>query len=216
MSMDETTNTDPAAPVAATSAAGSSTTPETPPAGTAERRFTSSEVESIVKERLARVKASTPTPAPTPPPAPAGKVTLESLQAELAETRLRGAFDKRTAKLSLPDDEVEDLFELYKGKSADVRDNWLDAKAKKSMPAPTTPSTTTNANAGIEAKPVAAPNTPGRVDPITSGGLVDIWNLTPQQLTDLGPSGLRAEFEKIQAAGSRAAGAPPRPKTPQR
>lgn len=148
---------------------------------------------------------------------PPAKVTLESLQAELAETRLRGAFDKRAAKLNIPDDEVDDMFELYRNKPADTRDTWLDGKAKRFMPVTTNTNTTTTSTTTTEAKPpAAAPNAPGRVDPLTAGGLVDIWALNDDQLKQLGPMGLREKFEALKTAARAASGAPPRPKLPSR
>ncbi len=160
-----------------------------------------------------------PTPAaPVPPAEKPGKVTLESLQAELVETRLRAAFEKRAVKLNVPDEDADDLFENYRNKPVDARDAWLEQKAKRFMSASTTPPETasTTAAPATETKPAAAPNTPGRVDPLTAGGLVDIFNLDAAQLDQLGPQGLRTHFEKLLTAGNRANGAPQRPTVPKR
>lgn len=164
-------------------------------------------------------RASTATPAVPVPSAqisPAPKVTLESLQADLEKSRLRGSFDKAALKLGIPEDDHDDLFENYQNKPLNQRSTWLEEKAKRLMPTQTTSPAATTSIAGAEQKPAAAPNTPGRVDPITSGGLVDIWNLTPQQLSDIGPQGLRVEFEKHLSAGERMSGRPTRPKAPPR
>ncbi|MCX5747101.1 MAG: hypothetical protein NT062_31915 [Proteobacteria bacterium] len=42
-------------------------------------------------------------------------------------------------------------------------------------------------------RPAAAPNAPVRVDPITAGGLVDIWHLRDDEIAQLGPSGMRTQ-----------------------
>ena len=154
-------------------------------------------------------------PAAPPPAEKQGKVTPESVQAELETMRLRIAYERRASKAGIPEDTLDDTFDLYRAKPADSRDAWLEGWSKKFMP--TTPVTNAPATAGVEApKPAAAPNAPGRVDPITAGGLVDIWNLRDDEIATLGPSGMREQFEKLLAAGNKAAGAPPRPKTPQR
>ena len=157
-------------------------------------------------------------PAAPPPAEKPGKVTPESVQAELETMRLRIAYERRASKAGIPEDTLDDTFDLYRSKPADQRDTWLEGWSKKFMP--TTPASTSNpapAAAGVEAvKPAAAPNAPGRVDPITAGGLVDIWNLRDDEIAQLGPQGMREQFEKLLAAGNKAAGAPPRPKTPQR
>jgi hypothetical protein len=53
-----------------------------------------------------------------------------------------------------------------------------------------------------------------RVDPITSGAIVDIWKLSPAQLDQLGPSGVRREYERHLAEGARRSGAPRVPQHP--
>lgn len=64
------------------------------------------------------------------------------------------------------------------------------------------------------AAPVTAPSAPSKVDPMTSHGLTDIFNLPESALQQLGPQGLRAEFEKILQVGRNMNGAPPLPKRP--
>lgn len=71
-------------------------------------------------------------------------------------------------------------------------------------------------NAGTQQPPASAPLSPSRVDPVTAGGLVDIWNLSLEQVNQLGPDGIRAEHEKILAAANRKSGAPPLPKVLQK
>jgi len=67
------------------------------------------------------------------------------------------------------------------------------------------------------ATPVAAaPAAPVRHDLPTNAGIVDIWNLKPEQLDQLGPAGVRAEFEKHLQLGHKQMGAPPVPKLPSR
>ncbi|MCX5747907.1 MAG: hypothetical protein NT062_36040 [Proteobacteria bacterium] len=66
----------------------------------------------------------------------------------------------------------------------------------------------------VPVKPAAAPNAPGRVDPITAGGLVDIWNLRDDEIAQLGPAGMREQFEKLIRHGEQASGRPAKPTIP--
>ncbi len=60
----------------------------------------------------------------------------------------------------------------------------------------------------------AAPNGPNPHTLPTNMGLVDIWNMTPHQIDQLGPQGIRREFEKHKEVGNRLAGAPTKPRIP--
>ncbi|MCX5742829.1 MAG: hypothetical protein NT062_10065 [Proteobacteria bacterium] len=68
--------------------------------------------------------------------------------------------------------------------------------------------------ASSAARPAASSTSPARVNSITAGGLVDIWNLRDDEIAQLGPQGMREQFEKLVAAGNKAAGAPDRPTLP--
>jgi hypothetical protein len=170
------------------------------------------QVDRIVAERVARVKQPVAAAKTADQDTPSEALSLKSLKAELEETKLRAAFDKRAAKLSLPDEDHDDLFENWKNKQPDAREAWLEQKAKRFMTTTKTdPAATTTASAVTEPKPASAPNAPGRVDPLTAGGQVNIFNLTDSEINQLGPQGLRKHFETLLEAGNRANGAPQRP-----
>lgn len=141
---------------------------------------------------------------------------LAALEAELAETKQRSVFDKHAVRLGVPDDLAEDLFALSKVQRPDNVGEWLEGKAARfgTKPAPTTP----NQAAPVEQPkpPATAPSAPTKVDPLTSGGLIDIWNLSDQQLNQLGPSGVRAAYEQALKIGQQQQGAPTRPRVPGR
>jgi hypothetical protein len=209
-----------------TTAAGDGTTttaqPETPPAGGAPARtFTQAEVDAIVKDRVARANKS----AQPSKPANAGggdeqPLTMKQLAAELAETKLRSAFEKRAAKLNLDDETADELFEVYKAKPPEDPAAWFEKKGKLFAPKSSTNDTTpapSSTQATKEAqRPAAAPTAPAKVDTPTSGGLVDLWHLSLDQLNALGPEGTRREYEKALAVGGQRAGAPPLPRMPQK
>ena len=94
-----------------------------------------------------------------------------------------------------------------------MRDQWFEhgigtkpAEAPKAAPVepvvqqarPTAPSA-----------PSAAP-----VNPTINGGLVDIWNLTPEQVSTMPREELRGHFEKILSSNNARIGTPPRPHLP--
>lgn len=76
--------------------------------------------------------------------------------------------------------------------------------------------TTTAAPEEERKPPAAAPNAGGKVDRLTSGGLVDIFNLTLDQVVHLGPEGLRKHHEENLAAARSRDGAPPIPRMSKR
>jgi hypothetical protein len=150
---------------------------------------------------------------------------LSALEAELEATKQRGAFDKHAAKLGIADDLAEDLFELAKTQRPQDLGTWLATKAERfgAKPAPaastsisTTASTTVTATEKPVTPPPAAPGAPVKVDGLTNAGITDIFRLSDTQISQLGPSGLRKEFEKIVELGHAQSGAPQRPKLPGR
>lgn len=205
----------------------------TAPGGSGEKLLPQSQVNALVaaarregKEQAQRdAQQVTQQQAKKPEPSKSSDPSdrLAALEAELAETRQRSVFDKHAARLGLSDDLSEDLFELSKSQRPENVGEWLASKAErfnlKPAPAPSTASaaTTPTAAPSEPAKPpAAAPSAPSKVDPLTGSGLVDIWNLSEAQLVQLGPAGVRAEFEKILGVARQQQGAPPRPKLPQR
>lgn len=75
------------------------------------------------------------------------------------------------------------------------------AKIVATREAPTT-AAPTQATTGLPiataATPASAPQAPsGAVNPASSGGLTDLWNLSREQLSQMGPSGVRRAFDAI-------------------
>lgn len=168
--------------------------------------------------RKSATKAQQQQAAPQPAPNAGSedeRLSLRLLKAELDETKMRGAFDKRASKLGIDDDAAETLFALYKAQNPTDPGEWFERTSKlfglgsKTTPPPQPP--TGSPTEGAK-PPLGAPRPPERVDPHTSGGLLDIWNLPLDQVTKMGPAGLRAEFEKHLAIAAQSSGAPPLPK----
>jgi len=182
------------------------TAPEGKPEG-----FSQEQVNAIVQQRLAEDRNRRPK-APDSPPAKASKPDLE---AQVERLTLRNAFDKRAAKFDLTDSASDRLFRLYETEKPEDPTAWFTETASQfglkgpNMTAP--PSSTTGDPATAVTPPASAPNAPVKVDPMTSGGLVDIFNLSAAQLQQLGPRGLRTHFEKALEVGNQLSGAPPRP-----
>lgn len=115
-----------------------------------------------------RDAASKKTPAPAPShdggaSTVVEEVTLKSIQAELAETKLRARFDKRAAKLGIDDDASEDLFELYRAQKPSDDSEWFEKKMKTfgiKQPAATTATITTTAQAGQQTPPISDKGSP--------------------------------------------------------
>lgn len=185
------------------------------------KTFTQDQLNAIVQERLAKDRAIRPAPQPVKPPEKSADKSPDSdLRAELAEMKLRNAFDKRAAKYDLSDSASERLFKLYKAETPEDTSAWFDVTATEfGLKAPTVSNQTPGATSATSAPtldhvkpPVAAPAAPTKVDPLTSAGVVDVFNLSEAQLHQLGPAGLRAEYEKILKVGQQQTGAPSRPK----
>jgi hypothetical protein len=188
----------------------------TPPAE-GPKTFTQDQLNAIVGQRLADDRARR-SAKPEPKPAPAAPATNSDLTAQIEELQMRNAFDRRVAKLDVPDTTAETMFKLYKVDRPADPVVWFDEMAKAfslKTPSANQPMNNTNGTAPIPAA-ASAPAAPNKVDPLTSAGLVDIWNLSPQQLDAMGPQGLREHFEKALQIGHQMSGAPPKPKPGQR
>jgi hypothetical protein len=79
-----------------------------------------------------------------------------------------------------------------------------------------TPAAPTSAPAAAAAPsaPAAAPSAPQPHSLSTSGGLLNMWALTPAQIDQMGPDGVRQQLEEAWRIGHKMAGAPTRPEPP--
>jgi hypothetical protein len=202
------------------------------PAPAAETKvFTQDEVNRLMaktrEETRQRVlkenkQASSPAPAPAALAAdePGEKLSMKELKAQLDETNRRLRFADLVGSYQIDPALKSDFYDLCKVQNPSMDPDWFEAKAKlfmKQAPVantnPVQPQTATPAEPAKA--PPAAPAAPAKVAP-TNGGVVDLFNLSPDQIQRMGPHGLRAEFEKITSIGQQLAGAPQRPKAPQR
>jgi hypothetical protein len=172
--------------------------------------FSQEDVNRIVATRLQEDRARRPAQAPAPKPAPSNdaKTSDGDVRAELLEMKQRLAFEKRTSKFDLDDAKSSALFKVYQANP----DGFEEAVTVFGLKPTQQQSATQNGSTVDPAKTgAAAPTAPsGPVNPMTSGGgMLDIFNLSTEQLDQLGPQGLRGEYEKILAVGAQRAGAPP-------
>jgi hypothetical protein len=213
-----TTTTDGAAGGAAAAAGAGGTTAKT------EKTFTQGELDEIVKDRLAKERASQSkqTAAKVTTTDDGEKLTMRELKAQMDAQEARRSFDRRADKLGLSEDVADDLFSLSQIQKPEDLGAWLakksslygsgatqGAQAAGAKSTTTQNGTTTETTAKIAA---AAPGgAPAKVDTPTAGGLVDIWNLSLDQIVAMGPQGVRAAHEKNLAVGRQSSGAPPVP-----
>lgn len=150
--------------------------PGTPPGEPSPKTtFTQEEVNRLVGAARQEGRQAAAKTAPPAPPTPSGdaddeKVTLKSIKQELEETKTRQKFEKRAAKLGITDDDqLEDLYVLYKAQKPDDDSGWFDKKTKSLGIRPSSSAATA---------PVVPPgsHTPPISDkgPPAPGGLVDV------------------------------------------
>lgn len=152
--------------------------PATPPAEQP-KLFTQEEVNSLVGRARVEAREAAKKPATAPAPAPhseegaagGGQLSLKQLQAQLDDQKLRGAFDKRAAKLGIDDDAADDLFELYRVQRPDDLGTWLDGKVKRFG---LKPGTTNNPNPNPQLPPgtnvIPQPASSAQTPPISDKG----------------------------------------------
>jgi hypothetical protein len=193
--------------------------PGTPPAGEP-KKFTQEDVDRIVGERLKRAEKRQPAAAATPvvDDASSDRVSKKQLQSELDDLRTQMAFNEAASEHAIPKAARKDMLDLYRAQKPTDDAEWFASKVASfglkgnAVTQPNTPVPKDTATPPA----AAADRAPSKVDPLTSGGLVDIWNLSPAQIDQLGPSVLREHFEKALNVGNQRMGAPPKPRIPKR
>ncbi len=177
----------------------------------AEKRDTEAKTRAKVLQEIADKAA----PAPKVTPKADGSMSAADVQTLLSRDR---AFTRATTSAGLSDRQ------LARMEAALVADAPPDVAAwsaayiedlgivKTTAAAPAAHSTATLAEA-LKPAPAAPAALGVRVDPMTSGGLVDPFSFTDAQISQMDPYTLRAHFEKLTEIGRQQSGAPPRPKT---
>ncbi len=218
-------------------AAPPTSAPGTAPGGE-EKHLPQSQVNALVaqarregrEQALREAQAPQPPAAPPPSAKPETKKTVEEqiadLRADAREDRERARFERELVRFPQVNEALTNrLFRLARaeGVAAENFGTWIaeavtqfgfqSAPAPATPPAssatPSAPSTTTPA-----APPPAAPAAPSPHSLPTANGVVDLFNLTPAQLRELGPQGVRKNLEQLWAIGNQMSGAPERPKPP--
>jgi len=175
--------------------------------------------EAALREIGPQPKPAAPAPvAPAADPAKPGALTEDAVISLMDRERAFTHASTGTYQLTAP--QLQRMTQAFRAEKPTDVAAWTRAYAddlgfKPIAAAPAAAGTQTTPTSSTEAgrPPVAAaPSAPARVDPVTAGGLVDIWNLPLEEINRLGPWGLRAEQEKILAAANQKAGAPPVPR----
>lgn len=191
----------------------------TQPSASNARTFTQEEVNRISAQARNEGRASAlkkaPASAPAAEPVQVNEATrLQQVEARLAESELQRSFDRYAIRHGVPDDAVDDLFELYKAQKPTDHAEWFTSKAQRfgfKGPTSTMPTQTTSQTPEPARPASAAPSAPARVDVPAAGGLTNIYELTPEQFAQLSPQDLRTHHERILAAANSRKGAPPVP-----
>ncbi len=193
-----------------------------------ERMYTQAEhqaeVDRVVKKRLGeRVEPKVETKTAEIDPDKLSKKDLknelDSVRAEIARDRARISFEKSCLKLGVPDDAVNDLFDLHESKKPDDTRGWLESKQgklwAKAAASPATSTQTIATPAPAVVNPAAAPSAPSSHNlPMMVNGMTDLFSLTEQQRKDLTPMGIRKALEQQASVANAEAGIPQRPKPP--
>lgn len=202
----ETPDVEPASPVA----------PNAP-----EKKWTDGDVDRIVRERLDRDRRSRTRKAKKPsapnPKQPDDGDDLEArLRAEFEATR---RFDRLALRHGLTEGQAERMFSRFQADAPDDPDAWLTRELEVWGVTPTTDKQPDRPEE-TEAKTLPEPRVqvptgaPAKVNRLEADGLIDIFALTQEERAQLGPDGIRREFEKILADHQRRSGAPPVPHHP--
>ncbi len=214
----ENTTTDTAAQAAATTEQPASPPATEKPSGS----FTQEDVNRIVAKRLEEDRARRPAAAPAPKPAapstakasaePDVRAELEEMRRETTELKQRLDYSSRATRLGLDEARAAALFPVYQA-NPDGFDNVVTALGIKAhQPAVNPAPTATQAEA--PKPPAAAPSAPTATSLPTQNGIVDLFALSPVQLRQLGPDGVRENLERLWKIGNQLSGAPTRPKVP--
>ncbi len=223
--------TQPATPAAPTTTSD----PGTAPGGGSEKLLPQSQVNALVaaarregREQALRDGQQAPQPPVSQPAKPETKQTVEEqiaeLRAENREIRERARFEKEASRLQINDALSNKLFTLARAEGVTVEQfgEWLGETVTqlgiKPAPAPTAPASSATPSAPATPAPAspppAAPAAPSPHSLPTANGVVDLFNLTPAQLRELGPQGVRKHLDQLWAIGNQMSGAPERPKPP--
>lgn len=205
--------------------------PGTAPAGTGEKLIPQSQVNHLVakarqegRDAALKEKPQGGGQQPSGNGQPAAKgdstgmMSAEDVQQLIARDR---AFTRATAQAGLSDRQLERMEAALRVENPSDVATWArsyleDMGLVKSQITTTTTTTNNGGTTDPTRTAPAAPNAPTKIEIPTVSGLVDIWNLSADQIDQLGPEGIRAEHEKILAAAGKRAGAPPVPKVLQK
>jgi hypothetical protein len=195
-----------------------------------EKTFTQADVDRIVKERLARAERGSNQQRQQQQTQQSSnedggeKLSLKALEKRLEESEKRRQFERKAAKAGISDETLDDAFDLYNAQKPDSMDTWFESKGKlfvaQQKQSATTQSSAQTANAGTEQngqqqqrKVAAAPIAPGAAESFTdTGGLMDIYQMSPDKLAQLPPGKMREIHERNLRIVNQGIGAPPPPK----
>jgi hypothetical protein len=207
------------------SAGNTTSQPGTAPAE-GSRTFTQEQVNDIVKQRLADERArrgnegqqqtqQKPTGQANPPPP--GMMSVDEVERIIERNT---AFERVTAQANLTEGQRARMMQALKHERPEDVATWSRSYLEDlglGRQSTTNPIPNGTTAAPTQPPTAAPPSAAGnRVNPITSGGLVDFWRMQAHELEQLGGQGLRQEYEKHLAVGKRLQGAPPVPKAVQR
>jgi hypothetical protein len=171
--------------------------------------FTQDDVNRIVAKRLEEDRARRVAPKPEQADKKVA-ITADEVTALLASQR---AFDRVTAGAGLSDRQLERMEAARRADNPPDVAAWARGYLEDMGLGRSNVNPSPNAQTApvAEHKPSAvAPSSsqPSAVTPVTTGGLVDIYNLTPEQFASFSPAQLREHHERIVSSAQSKSGAP--------
>lgn len=178
--------------------------------GAKPRLFTQDEVNRIVANRLADAKKEPKAePVKTDDDAKVTKrdlmARIEAMEASHAREKSRLAFEKSAAKHGLDDEAIELLFAAHEAAKPSDTKAWLDSKAALFGKKTETVSTQT---ADTRSPVAAATTAPTKVNPLASGGPINLFSLSEEQIANIDPEEIRNQFEAMTNKTLQSQGGP--------
>lgn len=182
----------------------------TPVTDPGEKTFTQSQVDDIVKKRVAKAKRKKPASTPEPKPTN-GEPTVADLMLKMERMEHKNEWKDAALVHKLDPAQSADFYDLWEAKKPEgTMDDFIASKLSihggKQTPKPPE-------DPAVETPKVslAQPASPRKVDRTNSEELVDIFELEPDEIERLGPQGVRKLFERVLDHAATKSGAPPLP-----
>ena len=176
-----------------------------------EKMFSQSQLDEIVKKRVAKAKRGAKKPASTPEVKPTnGEPTVADLMAKMERMEHRNEWKDAALVHKLEPAQSADFYDLWNAKKPEgTMEDFITSKLSIHGGKP---ETTTPEDPKVDAPKVSL-TPPRKVDRFGTKELVDVTtDLELDEIERLGPEGVRKLFEAVLEDGHTKSGAPPMPR----